>query len=448
MNLRFISSLLAIGLIWGLTWSSAAQNKDVMIDQIICKVDNYVILQSELERAYLEFLSRGQYAPGDVKCEILESLIMEKVLVAKAEIDSVVVSDIEVEGTLESRIQYILSQVGGSEEAIMKAYGKTLEQIKDELRDDIKNQLVSQKMRGTITEGVTVSPSEVKKFFNRIPKEELPFYSTEVTIGQIVRIPTISKEEKRKASDRLNDFRIQILSGQANFADLARKHSQDPGSRSNGGEYGWIKRGEFAPEYEAAAFTLDQGEISKPFETDFGMHIVQLLERRGNEYRSRHILLQPRLQETDFLEAERYLDSLKTVIEHDSLTFEQMAKEYSEDKITGASGGFILDPNGVDRISVEELEPSMFFTIDTMTVGSISPPIRYRNEQGKDAVRILYYKKKVKPHQANLDEDYQKIYAATLQSKKSERMNVWYEGAKGEVFIDLDTEYNNCNILE
>ena len=428
---------------------SKGQGEDgVLVDEIICKVDNYVILKSELERAYLEFLSRGQYTPGDVKCNILQQLVIEKVLVAKAEIDSVVVSELEVEGTLDGRIQYILAQVGGSEENLIQAYGKTLEQIKDELRDDIRSQLVSQRMRSTITEGVSVSPSEVKKFFNRIPAEDLPYYSTEVTLGEIVKKPEISAEEKQKVYDELKGYKNQVLSGQATFAELAKKHSQDPGSRGNGGEYGWVKRGEFAPEYEAAAFTLDVGEICDPIETDFGLHIVQLLERRGNEYRSRHILIRPKFTESDFLRAEHYLDSLRKQIQLDSISFEFAAKEYSDDQVTSSSGGFMLDPNGVNRISVEDLEPSMFFTIDTMTVGNISEPMRYRNDQGDDMVRILYFKDKVKPHQANLAQDYQKIYAATLQNKKTKVMEEWYLEAKDEVFIDLDKDYNNCSILE
>jgi peptidyl-prolyl cis-trans isomerase SurA len=450
MTSKFINRTLIILVIltFGSTSMKAQDGGSLLVDKIICKVDNYIILKSELERAYLEFLSRGQYTPGDVKCEILESLIVEKVLVAKAEIDSVVVSDLEVEGTLQNRINYILSQVGGSEESIIEAYGKSLEEIKEELRDDIKNQLVSQRMRSTVTEGIKVSPSEVKKFFNRIAKEELPYYSTEVTLGQIVKIPTVNKTEKQKIIDQLNELRAKILKEEVTFGDMAREYSQDPGSRANGGEYPFIKRGEFAPEYEAAAFTLKPGEISKPIETDFGLHIVQLLERRGNEFRSRHILIQPQFTESDFLEAEHYLDSLKNLVEKDSISFEFLAKEYSDDQITSSSGGFMLDPNGVNRISVEDLEPSMFFTIDTMTVGTISKPMRYRNEQGKDVVRILFYKNKVKPHQANLSEDYQKIYAATLQSKRSNIMNEWYEGAKDEVFINLDKEYNYCNILE
>jgi len=449
MNLKFISSAL-VGLVFilGSFNEVKAQGEGVLVDEIICKIDSYVILKSELERAYLEFLSRGQYTPGDVKCNILQQLVIEKVLIAKAEIDSVVVSELEVESSLDGRINYILAQVGGSEESLIEAYGKTLEQIKEELRDDIRNQLISQRMRSTITEEVKVSPSEVKKFYNKISSEDLPYYSTEVTIGEIVKEPTVSKEERQKVINQLKDFKNLILSGQATFPELAKKHSQDPGSRANGGEYGWVKRGEFAPEYEAAAFTMDVGEISEPIETDFGMHIVQLLERRGNEYRSRHILVQPKFTESDFLRAEHYLDSIKTLIELDSVTFEYIAKEYSDDQITSSSGGFMLDPNGVARISVEDLEPSMFFTIDTMTVGTISEPIRYRDDQGKDLVRILFYKDKIKPHQANLNQDYQKIYAATLQNKKTIVMNEWYDGAKTEVFIDLDEDYRSCEILE
>jgi peptidyl-prolyl cis-trans isomerase SurA len=202
------------------------------------------------------------------------------------------------------------------------------------------------------------------------------------------------------------------------------------------------------PEFAAAAMRMKPGEISKPIETDFGYHLIQLIERRGNEFHARHILIRPDFSEVDFEAAENYLDSLRTLILEDSLIFEKVAKEYSDDNETAGNGGFLIDASGSSKVSVEDLDPVIFFTIDTMEVGEISPPVRYRMRDGKEAVRILYYKEKVKPHQANLKEDYQKIQLAALNEKKQLALNRWFDEAKEEVFIQIDENYKKCKVLQ
>ena len=201
------------------------------------------------------------------------------------------------------------------------------------------------------------------------------------------------------------------------------------------------------PEYEGAALNLEPGEISMPVESEFGFHLIQLIERRGNEYNSRHILLMPKPSSDDIKKAGKYLDSLRTSILQDSLSFQKFAKEYSDDPYTSNNGGFFMDEGGATRISVDELDPVIFFTIDSMGLGSISRPINYRTDDGKDAVRILYYKSRLRPHQANLKEDWQKIQAAALNQKRARILNEWFNKARHDVFINLDEEYNYCNIL-
>ncbi len=446
-HLRFMNKIIITLLLLASTVVSHAQyDKGVVIDKIIAKVDDYIVLKSELEQSYLDFLASGELNTGNAKCQIFESLIINKLLIAKAEIDSVIVSDSEVYSNLDRRMQYFISQIG-SEEAIEEFYGKSIDEFRDELFQDIKEQLTVQKMRDEITKDTEVSPAEVRRFFSRIPKDSLPYFSSEVTIGQIVKIPDVSNEQKLQVRKRLMNIRERILNGEE-FGALAKEFSMDPGSASSGGNLGFFKRGELAPEFEATAMSLKPGELSMPVETDFGFHLIQLIERRGNSFNSRHILIIPNSSDNDVVLAKEYLDSLKLSIQNDSITFSKAAKEYSDDQMTASSGGFFTDPSGANRISVEELDPTVFFAIDTMEVGSISPPMEYRMQDGTEAVRIIYYKDRIAPHQAELEQDYQKIYAATKAQKRNRILSEWFNEAQGDVYINIDPEYDYCNILK
>ncbi len=443
MNLRYIIS--AILFFATATISLGQEKEGVVIDKIIAKVDNYIVLKSDLETAYLSYLASGNSATPDAKCRILGQLISQKLMVAKAEIDSVIVTDVEVSANLDNRMQMILSQYGGSPEQLEEYYGKTIDQIKEDIRDDIKQQLTVQRMQSTITEGIKVTPQDVRKFFNQIPQDSLPYFSKEVEVAQIVKIPTVSKDQKAEMRSKLNDIRARIIAGES-FEAMAKEYSQGP-SAKYGGNLGFAQRGVMAPEYEASSLKLKPGEISSPFETQFGLHIVQLIERRGNEYNSRHILLQPKPSQQDIERASNYLDSLRQQIESDSITFEKAAKEYSEDQATSGRGGYFSDNSGGTRVSVEDLDPVVFFTIDSMQTESISKPVTFRTDDGKEAVRILYYKSKIQPHQANLKDDWQKIQAATLNEKKSRVLDKWFNKARGDVFISIDSEYDYCGIM-
>lgn len=222
------------------------------------------------------------------------------------------------------------------------------------------------------------------------------------------------------------EVRNKILAGE-DFATVAKKYSDDPSVLSNGGEMGWSARGRMVPEYEAMAFKLKPKELSMPFESAFGIHIMQLIERRGNEYNSRHILISPKPSPEDITKATRYLDSLRTLIVADSMTFQKAAKEFSDDVATKGNGGFFSDRDGGLNLTVDELDPIVFFKLDSMEVGKISEPITYRTDEGKDAVRILYYKARTPPHQASLEQDWTKIQAATLNEKKDKILQKWFQ---------------------
>ncbi|MEM1406180.1 MAG: peptidylprolyl isomerase [Bacteroidota bacterium] len=422
------------------------QEAGLIIDQIIGKVDNYIVLQSDLEKAHAAYLANGNPVGPNSKCQLFAQLISGKLMVAKAEIDSVIVTDIEVDNNLDRRMQLILSQYGGSESQLEEYYGKSIDQIKTDIRDEIKEQLVVSRMQETIISDIKVTPAEVRRFYNRIPKDSLPFFSTEVEVGQIVKIPEVSSAQKEVLKTELSKIRDRILAGE-DFETLAKEYSQGPSARY-GGNLGFTQRGMMASEFEAAALQLRPGEISRPFETQFGIHIVQLLERRGNEYNSRHILLIPKPSENDIDRAKEFVDSLRTLILADSIAFQKAAKDNSDDKYTAGNGGFFEDRNGGSFISSEDLDPVIFFTIDTIAVGSITQPITYRMDDGKEAVRVLFYKSKVKPHEANLAQDWQKIQTAALNEKKSKMLNDWFNKAREDVFISIGKDYEYCNILQ
>ncbi len=418
-----------------------------VVDKIIAKVDNYIVIRSELERAYQDYLTNGNAPSNQARCHYFAMLVRNKLMLAKAEIDSVVVLDAEVDLNTQSRMDMILAQSGRTENELEELYGKTMEQVRLELRDQIREQMIVGKMEDEMTKKVTVTPSEVKKFFSKIPKDSLPFFSASVEVAQIVRIAKISAEQENKTRAELMDIRQQILSG-ASFAEMAKKYSDDPSVVSNSGDMGWSGRGRMVPEYEAMAFKLKPGEISMPFKSPFGIHIMQLIERRGNEYNSRHILMSPKPSDEDLTAATHFLDSVRNLVVNDSIKFQAAAKEFSDDVQTKGNGGFFADREGGTRLTVDELDPIIFFKLDSMQVGDVSRPIAYRTDDGKDAVRILFYKSRIAPHQASLEEDWTKIYAATLNEKKDKVLQKWFQKARADVFINIDPAFNHCGLLD
>lgn len=439
------NSILTLLLLMSSYLTTMAQGEGKVVDEIIAKVDNYIVLKSEMENLYQDQLASPEFNQPVTRCRVLEELVINKLMLAKAEIDSVIVSDEQVAANLDRRMQYMIGQLG-SREAIEEHFGKTIEEFEEELHDQVKEQMTVQEMHSVVTQDVKITPAEVKRFFYRLPQDSLPFYSAEASVAQIVKLPTVSKENEDAVKKKLLDIKERIINGE-DFAELAKEYSEDPGSAVQGGDLGWTERGMMVPEFEAAALQLKPGQMSEPVKTEFGYHLIELLERRGNRYHARHILLRPNSSQLDILNAERYLDSLRTQILNDSISFEKAAKEYSEDKETAASGGFFLGADGSNRVFTEDLDPVVFFTIDTMKIGDITKPIRYRMDDGKQAVRIIYYQSSTKPHQANLQDDYQKIYNAALNEKKARILSEWFNDAKEQVFIDIDREYDYCSIM-
>lgn len=421
--------------------------ESVVVDKILAKVDDQIILKSEMDVSYLQYLSSGQPLLTDAKCRVLESLIINKLLLAKAEIDSVTVEESMVEGNLSQRMQVFISQFG-SEKKLEEFYGKTIDEFKDEFRDQVRDQLIIERMDNQITTGLEASPKEVRKFFSQIPADSLPFFSTEVVVGVIVRNIKPGEGSKKSIYNKLNSIRDQVNEG-ADFRDLAKQYSEDFGNKSKGGELGYWKKTDLDPDYVAAAMKLDSGEVSPVVKTQFGYHIIQMVGKRGNEFNSRHILLRPNFSDLDVQLAMDDIDSIKGLILKDSMSFEKAAKEFSQDPYTKPNGGILVDQNtGATKIPLERMDTEIYFVLDTMEVGEISNPILFTKQDGQRAMRIIYFKDKVPPHQANLRDDYQKIYQATVEEKKFEQKKDWFEKTKSQVFISIDDEYNQCKILQ
>lgn len=421
-----------------------------VIDKIIAKVDNQVVLKSELDQAYLQFMAQQQQQlkPGtDAMCSVFETLVINKMLLAKAELDSVVVDKETVDAELDRRMDHFVMQVGGDPKRLEEYYGKSLEDLKGELRKLVKEQMIIQKMQDKITGNVKVTPGEVKEFFNEIPKDSLPYFSTEIEVGHILLIPEITKEQKLAAKEKATKIRERIMAGE-DFCELAKAYSEDLGSAQQCGDIGSFKKGDLVAPYEAAALSLKNGETSLVTESEYGYHIIQLIERRGNEFSSRHILIKPTTSSSDVNDAYAFLENLRSKILSDSISFEAAANKHSDDKQTQSTGGLFLDPStGSSRIPMENIDPDIFFIVDTMKVGSISRPIKFKIDDQTEAVRIVYYKSKIPAHQANLKDDYQKIYKATLTEKKNNAINEWFDKTKHEVYIDIDPQYQNCELL-
>jgi peptidyl-prolyl cis-trans isomerase SurA len=427
------------------TYAQEVENKNVL-DRIIVKVDNYFILKSEVESQYQQYLTSGQ-ANTPNRCQILEGLVVNKLMLAKAEIDSVIVDDKRIEAELSSRMEQMEGQYGSAKN-IVEAYGKSIATLKEDLRSSLKEQLTGRKMQDKITDDVKITPKEVATFFNEIPRDSLPYLPAEVEISHIIRIAKPNKNQKEELYAKLLDFRRRVEKGES-FEDLAKVHSEDLGSGKRGGDLGFAKRGAMVAPFEAAALRLKPNQMSDVVESEFGFHLIQLLEIRGQEYHARHILLRPDYQKLDLTEPTKFLDSIRVLVQRDSTTFEKAAKEFSEDKATQDAGGVLMDAsNGGNRLAYDgTMDPALFFALDSMKVGTISAPIPFRTDDGRSAVRILFFKAKHPPHFANLKDDYQKLAQITLSRKKNNAIEKWFMKAKDDVFIFIDDEYKDCRIL-
>ncbi|MGN0033501.1 MAG: peptidylprolyl isomerase [Candidatus Limimorpha sp.] len=422
-----------------------AYGQQQVIDKVAAVVGKNVILQSDIEEQYLQYRLQGGIKgnASSIRCEILEELLFQKLLLNQAELDSIEVTDEQVNSEMEYRLRYFINQLG-SQEKLEKYYNKSINEIKDELRGIIRDQKMVEEVQGNIIAGLKASPSDVRDFYRSIPKDSIPMVNSQYEIAQLVKKPPITLDEKLAVKERLYTLRSRILKGER-FSTLALLYSEDPGSAKKGGELGFHGRGELAPEFEAAAFALKDGEISEVVETEFGFHIIQLIERRGDYVNVRHILLTVKVSPEALEKAYLELDSIATLIRNDSITFEEAVAKFSDedDKV---NGGYLVNPNtGSTLFAAEELDPQVSVVINRLDVGQVSSPVPMKTKNDKDAYRLLIIKKKTNPHKANLNDDYALIQNWTMQKKRQEALNKWITAKSKKAYVKISDEYCSCD---
>lgn len=416
-----------------------------IIDKVICEVGNEVILLSDLaEQIKMTESRQGPMRPED-KCFLLENMMVSKLLVHQAFVDSVVVSEEELESQLDARIERILESMGNDVTQFEAYYGKTTNEVRDDFREDLRNQLTSERMRNQLLEEILITPSEVRQFYESIPKDSMPYLSSEVEVSEIVLYPVPNEESKKRARDKMDKIITWLKAGEK-FEELAATFSDDPGSARNGGDLGWAKRGGFVPEYEAAAYNLEPGQVSEIVESDFGYHLIQLMELRGNTIHTRHILIKPEIEDQDLVLAKNTLAKVRTMILNDSITFSKAVKQYGHKKEQSYSNdGRITNPRSGDTFfEIKDLEPEVYFTLDTMKVKGISSPVELIAPTGEKYYKILFLNSRTDPHQANLKQDYAKFQALAKESKKNELLVKWLETHIESTYIRVDPLFLNC----
>ncbi|MEI6122777.1 MAG: peptidylprolyl isomerase [Bacteroidota bacterium] len=424
--------------------AKAQQNSEkVLIDQVVAVVGSNVILYSEIENEFIQMQLQGSTKGSSTKCNILEELMFQKLMLTQSEIDSVKVTDKQVDSELDRRLRYFISQVG-SKEKLEEYFKKSILEIKEDMREKIREYLLIQNVQSKITQDIKITPSEVTDFFRTIPSDSLPLIGSQIEIEQIVKQPVISNVEIDMVKDKLNSIRARVLKGE-DFAILANLYSEDPGSMTKGGELGFVGRGELYPEFEAAAFSLKLGDVSPIVKTEKGYHIIQLIERRGEYINVRHILIIPKASPIDLAKSRKDLENIMALISMDTLTFEQAAARYSDDP-TKVNGGKLINPyTGDSKFSPEEVEPNLFFIVEKMNVGDKSAPMLFTNDDGQQAYRIVYLKSRTEPHKANLKDDYPQIQNMALTIKQNQAINKWVVEKSKNTFVKITNDFKSCD---
>ncbi len=422
---------------------SQAQTGTV-VDEVVAVVGSKPVLLSDIENQYLQYRAQGgiRGSAKETKCHIMESSLFSKLLLNQAELDSVEVTDKQVDGELERRIRYYIQQIG-SKEKLEEYFKKPLHEIKEELRGVISDQMKVEMTQQKITKDIKITPSEVRNFFNELPIDSIPLVNTEYIIGQIIRKPKVGLAEEIEVKEKLRTLRKRIMNGES-FSTLAVLYSEDPGSAAKGGEVGLFGRGELYPEYEAAAFKLKPGEISDIVKSKAGYHIIQLIERRGDFINTRHILLMPKVSPFELAKASKELDSVYTLLQKGSLSFEEAVQKISDDP-NKINGGLMINPQSQNnRWDPEQLDPKVLYAVDKLEPGQFSKPMIYKSDDDKDAYRILYLKERTKPHRANIKDDYDRLQNWALDKKKSEALREWVGRKLAETYIRISAEYKEC----
>lgn len=442
LSLSILLSLSSFMMAQGVT---AVGSDETVVDKVVAVVGKNIVKLSDVENGYLsERVSKGYENAFENRCNILEGLLINKLLVHKGEVDSTEVTDQEIEANVQYYLKHYERQYG-SHEAIRQATGYTYDEMKDLFTKMMRERMLAERVRHELTNNVKITPYEVQQFFNKIPADSVPEIPETIEVAEIVRKPQINDEERERVKLELNKLRERILNGDR-FTTLATLYSEDPGSSSKGGELGFFTRGDMVGEFEAAAFALKPGEVSPVIETQFGFHIIQLIERRGNAINCRHILMMPKVSAEDLLKARMLLDSVAREIRLGHLTFAEAAKQFSDDG-NRMEGGRVTHPQtGSYQFTLDDLKqlyPNISFA--SMNAGDISNATALKTDENKDAYRLMTVVKRNPSHKANLKDDYDRIFNAALENAKQEKIFEWAQKTIKNTYIKIDDEFKDCS---
>lgn len=414
------------------------------VDGVIATVGDFIILDSDIDKAFLEISSQGNSVKDITRCQMLGKLLEDKLYAHQAIQDSIVVTDDEIKKTMDDRINYMVEQIGSMDKVIKYYKKNSEEEFRTYFFDILKENRLTEEMQKKIVDAVEVTPEEVRTFFKKIPTSELPLFGSEMEVAQIVVTPKVSAEEKQKVIDKLKEFKKEIQEG-ASFFSKAVLYSQDPGSRSNGGFYKMTRKTPFVKEFKDVAFALAEGEISEPFETEFGFHIIYVEKIRGQEIDLRHILLIPKVTEESLREAKERITLIKKRIEDKEITFANAARTLSDEKETKANGGTLINPKTQDtRFELTKMDPSLYGQVSGLKEGEVSNPLLEEDQKGAKKYKLITVTNRINEHTANYAQDYIKIKNIALKEKQIKEIGRWSEEKIKETYVKVNGEYRNC----
>ena len=420
-------------------------SQDKVVDQIVAIVGSNIVLKSDIEKMAIDQQAQGITSQGDMKCEILENFLIDKLMIAEAELDTLIeVTDSQVNQQMDGQMQMYISHFG-SQQAVENYFKKPIAEIRSEMQHVIKNQLLSSQMRNKIVQDVTVTPSEVRQFYNKMNEDEIPMIPQQYEYAKITMKPKIDLKEENRVKAELRNLKRRIENG-TSFAAMAVMYSEGP-SAANGGEIGYQGRAQLDPEYAARAFNLKGDQISNVVESEFGYHIIQLVDKQGEKVNTRHILMKPKVSAEAKEEAFNRLDSLANLIRKEEVPFAEAARVLSSDKNTRNNGGIAINPNTMSsKFTIEELDGDVSKIITDMNINEISDPFETLDTESRQTVfKIIKIMEKTKAHKANLQEDYQQLADMFLAKKKEKVLEEWINNKQSDTYIRIDPTYSNCN---
>lgn len=427
--------------------SSWVVAQDNIIDEVIWIVGDEAILRSEVEEERLRAQYEGQPIPGDPYCVIPEQLAIQKLFLHQAELDSIEANESSVSHQVDMRMNYYISQIG-SKEKMEEYFRKTSSEIREEMMNSVRNQMIIQQMQSKLTEDIQPTPAEVRRYYNALSADSLPMVPAQVEVQILSFEPPVPVEETERIKSQLREFTERVMSGNADFSMLARLYSEDTESAKRGGELGFVGRGQLVSEFADVAFNLsDPKRVSRIVQTEYGYHIIQLIEKKGERINCRHILLKPRVSYDDKQTAIARLDSIRALIQADSLVFEAAVARYSQDKNTVMSGGLMTNPNtGASKFEYQDLPAEIARQIYTMKEGDVSMPFTMIDRaKNKEVCAIVKLKNKRDAHKANLEDDFQVIRNMLIQKLNAETIEQWIRSKQQEIYVSIDPAWQGCD---